>query len=187
MEGKRDIKSIQIQLIQNIKNYIFPINIEGKYGTCFFFKTKKEKYLCVSYDLISPEFIKSQGSIKINNDLSIHLNQQRTILSFGTQCKLILITEKENVDKYILEMDLPQQNYKNKDAVMLAYSFPFKENEENCGGFIPGKILKIEEYKILHQFNTKNLLFVSPICVINGDKFNIVGVQLENPKDKEYK
>ena len=201
MEGKRDIKSIQIQLIQNIKNYIFPINIEGKYGTCFFFKTKKEKYLCVSYDLISPEFIKSQGSIKINNDLSIRLNQQRTILSFGTQCKLILITEKENVDKYILEIDLPQQNYKNKDAVidlpqqnyknkdavMLAYSFPFKENEENCGGFIPGKILKIEEYKILHQFNTKNLLFVSPICVINGDKFNIVGVQLENPKDKEYK
>ena len=39
----------------------------------------------------------------------------------------------------------------------------------------------------MHQFNTKNLLFVSPICVINGDKFNIVGVQLENPKDKEYK
>ena len=187
MEEKRVIKTINISLIQKSKNYIFPINVEGKYGTCFFFKANKDKYLCVSYDLISPEFIKSQGSIKINNNLSIQLNNQRTILSFGTQCKLILITEEEKVNDYILEMDLPQENYKNRDAFMLAYSFPFKENEDNSGGFIPGKIFKIEEYKILHQFNTKNLLFVSPICIIKDDEFKIVGVQLKNPRDKEYK
>ena len=187
MEEKRDIKSISIKLIQESKDYIFPINIDGKYGTCFFFKAIKDIYLCVSYDLISSEFIKAQGLIRIKNKFSIQLSNQRTILSFGTQCKLILITKEDKVPENILEIDSPQENYKNRDAFMLAYSFPFKENEENCGGFIPGKIFKIEEYKILHQFNTKNLLFVSPICVIKDEKFKIVGVQLKNPRDKEYK
>ena len=186
MEERKNSKPLGYKLIRKIKNYIFPINIEGTYGTCFFFKVIETIYLCISYDLISDEFMKSHGSLRINKDLTIHLNYQRPVLPFGKQCKLILINkEEDNVpDKYILELDSPKENYKNRDAFMFAYSYPF---EEGGGGLIQGKIFKVEGYKIIHQFNTKNLLFVSPICVINDGEFKLVGIQLESSDFQDYK
>ena len=186
MEERKNSKPLGYQLIQKIKDYIFPINVEDTYGTCFFFKVIETIYLCISYDLISPEFIKSRGSIKINKDLTIHLNYQRPVLPFGKQCKLILINKEEDKvpDKYIFELDSPTEIYKNRDAFMFAYSYPF---EEGGGGLIQGKIFKVEGYKIIHQFNTKNLLFVSPICVIKDDQFILVGIQLESPDFQDYK
>lgn len=183
MEEKNNYTPLPQRLIRESKNYIFPINIEGNYGTCFFFNTIMGIYLCTSYDIISSEFIESQGGIKINNNITIHLNKQRKILSFEKQCKLISINKNEVPKDYILEIDLPR-NYKNEDACMFAYSYPF---EEGGSGYIPGKIIKVEGYKIFHEFNTKGLLFVSPICIIKKNKFKLVGVQLEDPEAQNYK
>ena len=65
----------------------------------------------------------------------------------------------------------------------MAYSYL---NNKKVLGFIPGKILDIDGYKILHQFNTKKLLSVSPICIIENKKFKVIGIQLENPDIYKY-
>ena len=190
---ERNYNPIRLELINEIKNYLFPIGINGKYGTCFFFQivinSIKAIYLCISYDLLPEDFINAEKELQINESIKIKLNKRRTILSFKNICKLISIDENDNIpDKNILETDLPSGNYINQDAYLFAYSYPFNENG---GGFIPGKILNIDGYKIHHQFNTKNLLFVSPICIINQNnqstKFKVIGVQLENPDVPEYR
>ena len=183
MEEKLNYRPIPQNLITKSKNYIFPINIEGKYGTCFFFKAILDIYLCISYDLISKEFIESQGIIKVNNK-TIRLSNERKILSFENRCKLISINKGEVPDEYILQIDSPLGNYKNEDAFLFAYSYPF---EEGGSGYIPGKIIKIERYKIFHEFNTKGLLCVSPICIIKDKQFKLVGIQLEDPDAQNYK
>ena len=65
---EKNVLPINYNLALKMNNYLFPINIDGKYGTCFFIKVKyKEidtKYLCIRDNLISDEFIKSKGEKK---------------------------------------------------------------------------------------------------------------------------
>ena len=177
-----------MNLALRMNNYLFLINIDGKYGTCFFIKVKyKEidtKYLCIRDNLISDEFIKSKGEIKINENIIIKLNEKRTILSFEKRCKLILIEEDDNIpNDIILSTDLPPSNYTYSDAVHFAYFYPYNEDDY---GISFGKILKIDMYKIYHQFYTKYLLFISPICIIKYGKLYVIGIQMEEPNIKEY-
>ena len=193
---ERNYNPISQEIISEIKNYLFPIEINGKYGTVFFFQicinTIKAIYLCISYDLLSEDFIKAGKELKINENIKLKLNESIKILSFNNQCKLILIEEdkipRKNIEKHILDIDIPSGNYTNQDAYLFAYSYPFNENG---GGYIQGKIINVDGYKIHHQFNTKNLLFVSPICIINQNsndkKFKVIGVQLEDPDSHDYK
>ena len=80
--------------------------------------------------------------------------------------------------------DLPPSNYINSDAYLLAYNYPYKKNDY---GVIFGKILRIDMYKIYHQFYTKYLLFVSPICIIKYGAIMLIGIQLEEPNVPEYR
>ena len=185
---EKNILPINYNLTIKMKNYLFPINIDGKYGTCFFIKVKYNeidtKYLCIRYNLISDEFIKSKGEIKINENIIIKLNEKRTILSFEKRCKLILIEEDDNIpNDIILLTDLPPSNYTYTDAVHFAYDYPYNEDDY---GISFGKILKIDMYKIYHQFYTKYLLFISPICIIKYGILYVIGIQMEEPNIKQY-
>ena len=194
---ERNLMPISEKLIAQSKNYIFPIQILGKTGTCFFIKiivnTVVNIYLCINYDLLTDEFIKLKGEINIDGKIIIKLDEKREIFSFKNQCKFIKI-EEDIPDEYILSLEdkLKPEEYINEDAYLLAY-YNSDDTGENKGGYISGKILNIDGYKIIHQFNTKNLLSVAPICLYNNDTennlqiFKVIGIQLENQDLKEYK
>ena len=194
---ERNLMPISEKLIAQSKNYIFPIQILGKTGTCFFIKiivnTVVNIYLCINYDLLTDEFIKLKGEINIDGKIIIKLDEKREIFSFKNQCKFIKI-EEDIPDEYILSLEdkLKPEEYINEDAYLLAY-YNSDDNGENKGGYISGKILNIDGYKIIHQFNTKNLLSVAPICLYKNDTesnsqiFKVIGIQLENQELKEFK
>ena len=179
---------IKASFINTISNYLFPIEIGNNHGTCFFFQfgpdEQKQKYLCVNADLLPKDLFVSEKEIKINENIKIKLNKNKKVYTFETFCNFILIEKGDTVpDEYVLDIDLPPSNYNNIDSYLLAYSYL---NNKKVLGFIPGKIFDIEGYKILHQFNTKNLLSVSPICIIENKKFKVIGIQLENPDIYKY-
>ena len=179
---------IKASLINIISNYIFPIEIGSQYGTCFFFQfgpdEQKQKYICINNDLLPKDLFISEKEIKINEKIKIKLNKKRKVYTFEEFCNFILI-EKDDIvpDEYILDIDLPPNNYNNSDSYLFAYSYL---NNKKVIGFIPGKILDIDGYKINHQFNTKNLLSVAPICIMKNKKFKVIGIQLENPDIYKY-
>ena len=191
MEELKNLLPISPKLTDQIKNYLFPIEIEGKHGTCFFIKILYPVYtiyLCTSYDIISDDFVKSKGEIKINENIKIKLDENRQIIPFERKCKFILIRygelcdENENI--LIFEQNLSVNAYIQKDAYLFGC---YESNFPNGVGQIQAKILNIDGYKIQHQFDTKNLLFVSPICIINNNQFKIIGIQLEFPNLQEFK
>ena len=195
-----NLRPISKQLLSKCKNYIFPINIQGKSGTCFFINilvnNENTIYLSINYDLITNEFINSKGVIDINEKLKIKLDENRKIFSFKNQCKFILIEKDDNIpNNYILnlENELNPKEYINEDAYLLCYYNSNNNADEIKGGFIPGKILNINGYRIKHKFNTKNLLSVAPICIYNYDLknnleiFKAIGIQLENPEFENFK
>ena len=185
-----NLNPISEKLLIKSKNYLFPIKVEGKSGTCFFINTFISIYLCVNYSLITDKFIESEGEIKIGDKI-IKLDKNRQIISFGRLCKFISIDkrkEKDNIpDEYILDLEikLSPYNYINKDVYLLAYHIQ-DNSDEGKGGYLVGKILNIDGYEIYHQLNTKNILSVAPICLFNNNKFEIIGIQLENPEGYKY-
>ena len=195
---ERNLRPISGQLITQSKDYIFPIEVLGKKGTCFFINVLvnavKTIYLCINYDLITDEFVKLKGEINIDGKIIIKLDENTKIIPFKNQCKFIEIKGTKPDDKYILNLEdeLKPEDYINEDAYLLCY-YHSDDNDENKGGYISGKILNIDGYKIIHQFNTKNLLSVAPICLYKNDTdnnlqiFKVIGIQLENPDLKEYK
>lgn len=181
-----NIEPIREELLTKGKNYIFSIKVEGKYGTGFFIDILKVIYLCINQSLISQDFINSKGEINIKENIKIKLDEKRTIIPYNRQCLFISIDKSEIPPDYKIELetDLSTQEYIGKDAYLFAYS---DLDPENVSGYIPGKIININGYKIEHQFNTKNLLTVAPICIVNNNQLKVIGVQLENPEIRQYK
>ena len=193
---EKNLNPISEKIITESKNYVFPIKIQDKIGSCFFINILKTLYLCINYDLLTEEFIKSKGVISINENIQIKLDEKTRIIPFKNQCKFILIENSNDIPpnyKLNLETDLNPDQYINRDAYLFAFNNTTDNNLENKGGYIPGKILDIKEYKILHQFNTKNLLTVAPICCLFNDTVSnqklikVIGIQLEDPDTKGYK
>ena len=171
---EKNYNPISQEIISEIKNYLFPIEINGKYGTVFFFQicinTIKAIYLCISYDLLSEDYIKAGKELKINENIKLKLNESIKILSFNNQCKLILIEEdkipRKNIEKHILDIDIPSGKYTNQDAYLFAYSYPFNENG---GGYIQGKIINVDGYKILEFLHKDKALKQIPVIVCTSE------------------
>ena len=184
---EKNIIPISEDLINKSKDYIFPISIGNKIGTCFLINTLCSlTYLCINYDLISQEFIASEGEIDIIGR-KIKLDKKRMIIDYKRQCIFIQIFKTDGIDEKFqldLETDLLPDDYINIDTYLFAY---YKKDNLYKRGYIPGRIVNIDNYKIFHEFNTKYLLSVSPICIVIDNKLKIIGVQLENPDFKEYK
>lgn len=166
----KNIVPFREEVIIQGKDRLFLIEVQGKLGTCFFIKDSSTNiYLCINYELISPEFIKSNGVIEINEKIKIIIDKKRKIFPYKKQCLFILMDINDNIteiDKYVFESeeDLNPMKFINENAYLFAFS---SANSEKSCSYIPGKILNIDGYKIIHQFNTKKLLSVSPICVFN--------------------
>lgn len=194
-------KPLSEYLLRKIKNYIFKIEVQGKLGSCFFFETsnkrssKVTKYLCINYDLISHEFIESNGEIVINKEIIIKLDKNTIMIPFKRQCIFIIIKDINIPDCYILNLDIKEikgkeeekfedDKYINMDEYLFTY---YKSNNEYKIGYFVGKILDLDGYKIRHQFNPKNILTVSPICIVKNNQFKLIGIQLDNQDVKDYK
>ena len=182
------------ELLNKFKNYIFLIELNGKYGTGFFIKCNNRVYLCTSYELIPKNF---KGKIKLNNNIFLKIDRNTTIKSFEDKCKFILILDKEKLkinEDNILDIDIIY-DYIDKIAFLLAYDERGIANNETDilnPVMIIGKILNIKDgYKIEHEFHTKYLLFCSPIVIIkkinNINKIYLIGIQMEDPSIKQSK
>jgi len=181
---------MEINFLNKCKNYIFLVELNKRYGTGFFIRYNDSIYLCSSYELIPKDF---NGEIKLNNEIIFKIDENSIIIPFENKCKFILITDIEK-----LEIDenniLNINNYAFIEDYIYKNAFIFAYNETDIVNpvIIIGKILNIKDgYKIEHEFDTKYLLFCSPICIIkkinNVDYFFVIGIQMEDPSIKEFK
>ena len=121
---ERNLNPISEEIISESKNYIFPIKINDNLGTCFFINTISAIYLCINYNILPEEYIKSKGDIKINEKLTIKLDEKRRIIPFNNQCKFIKIEDSDKIPpNYILDLenDLNPEQYIGRDAYLFAY------------------------------------------------------------------
>jgi len=179
-------------ILEQMKNCVCKIHIEGKKGTGFFIKIPyNEKKLRL---LITNNHVLDEKDLIIDNVINISLNNEKEFKEIKIDSKrkkytnekldvtIIEIKDEDNINNFlsldnkIMNADINNYNniYKNESIYILNYI----NGKEIYTSY--GILRNIEENKIIHKCNTDTGSSGSPIILLKNNK--VIGVHYAGSK-----